>query len=255
MSFLTYTKEKIDQLLLPLVALKAGGTTGQVLAKSSSSDYDTVWVTPSSGGGTITAASITDSSAVGRSVLTAPDAATARGDIGAGTSSLVLGATAGTAKAGDWKPVSADIADLSESVQDTVAALLVAGTGITLTYDDAGNLLTVSTPAVLPARQISTGTGLSGGGDLSADRTLSVQYGAAAGTAVQGNDARVTADQAAGTASIRTLGTGSQQAAAGNHTHPGMVTGTGITNVVQITQANFTALATPDVNTLYLIVG
>lgn len=68
-------------------------------------------------------------------------------------------------------------------------------------------------------RAITAGTGLSGGGDLSADRTLTVAYGSTAGTAVQGNDVRVTADQAAATASIRTLGTGPQQAASGAHTH------------------------------------
>jgi hypothetical protein len=41
-------------------------------------------------------------------------------------------------------------------------------------------------------RQILAGTGLSGGGDLTADRTLTVAYGTAAGTAAQGNDARIT---------------------------------------------------------------
>jgi hypothetical protein len=40
-------------------------------------------------------------------------------------------------------------------------------------------------------RQVIAGTGLSGGGDLSVDRTLSVQYGTTAGTAAEGNDARL----------------------------------------------------------------
>jgi hypothetical protein len=53
-----------------------------------------------------------------------------------------------------------------------------------------------------------------------ADGTISVDYGNTSGTAVQGNDTRVVADQAAGTASIRTIGTGALQAAAGNHVHP-----------------------------------
>jgi hypothetical protein len=44
---------------------------------------------------------------------------------------------------------------------------------------------------VPPGRTITAGTGLSGGGDLSADRTLSVSYGSTAGTACQGNDARL----------------------------------------------------------------
>ena len=44
--------------------------------------------------------------------------------------------------------------------------------------------------------QIKPGTGLSGGGTLEADRTLTVKYGTGAGTACQGNDARVTASEA-----------------------------------------------------------
>ncbi|HMH70096.1 MAG TPA: hypothetical protein VK502_01760 [Candidatus Saccharimonadales bacterium] len=44
---------------------------------------------------------------------------------------------------------------------------------------------------------ITAGTGLTGGGDLSANRTLTVAYGATAGTAAQGNDTRITgAEQA-----------------------------------------------------------
>jgi len=39
---------------------------------------------------------------------------------------------------------------------------------------------------------ISAGTGLTGGGDLSADRTLSANFGTAAGTIAQGNDSRIT---------------------------------------------------------------
>jgi len=45
--------------------------------------------------------------------------------------------------------------------------------------------------AASSSRQISTGTGLTGGGDLSADRTLAVSYGTTAGTATQGNDTRI----------------------------------------------------------------
>ena len=39
---------------------------------------------------------------------------------------------------------------------------------------------------------ISAGTGLTGGGDLSANRTLSVSYGTTASTAAEGNDSRIT---------------------------------------------------------------
>jgi hypothetical protein len=43
--------------------------------------------------------------------------------------------------------------------------------------------------AVPNTRTITAGTGLTGGGDLTADRTLTVAYGTAAGTALQGNQA------------------------------------------------------------------
>ena len=46
--------------------------------------------------------------------------------------------------------------------------------------------------AVQPARTITAGTGLTGGGDLSADRTLTVAYGTTSTTATVGNDSRVT---------------------------------------------------------------
>jgi hypothetical protein len=102
--------------------------------------------------------------------------------------------------------------------------------------------------AALTSRQIIAGTGLTGGGDLTADRTLAVVFGSTSGTVAQGNDARLSdtrtptdgtvtdakvaagaaiaesklalaSDAAVGTASRRTLGTGSLQAAAGDHMH------------------------------------
>ena len=41
-------------------------------------------------------------------------------------------------------------------------------------------------------RTLTAGTGLTGGGDLSADRTFAVDYGTSAGTAAEGNDSRIT---------------------------------------------------------------
>jgi len=64
---------------------------------------------PSNGGGSggVSSADITDATAVGISVLTAADAATARAAIGAGTSNLTIGTTSDTAKAGDYTPPNA----------------------------------------------------------------------------------------------------------------------------------------------------
>lgn len=44
---------------------------------------------------------------------------------------------------------------------------------------------------VSTSRTVTAGTGLTGGGDLSADRTIAVSYGTTAGTAAQGNDSRL----------------------------------------------------------------
>ena len=60
---------------------------------------------------TVTVDSITDATAVGKAVVKAVDATAARAAIGAGTSSLGLGTSPSTAKAGDWKPASADVTD------------------------------------------------------------------------------------------------------------------------------------------------
>lgn len=49
----------------------------------------------------------------------------------------------------------------------------------------------LQTTGVPSSRRIIAGTGLSGGGDLSSDRTLSVSFGTAAGTVAQGNDSRI----------------------------------------------------------------
>lgn len=59
--------------------------------------------------------------------------------------------------------------------------------------------------AVPTGRTVSAGTGLSGGGDLTANRSLSVVYGTTAGTAAEGNDSRLSDDRTA--SGIRTATT------------------------------------------------
>ncbi|MBS1838935.1 MAG: hypothetical protein JST64_14675, partial [Actinobacteria bacterium] len=51
--------------------------------------------------------------------------------------------------------------------------------------------LDMGTGEVPAARTITAGTGLTGGGDLTADRTLTVDFGAGAGKVTQGNDSRL----------------------------------------------------------------
>lgn len=73
-----------------------GQTTGDVLKYNGTS-----WVADAASAGTVTSTDISDSTATGRAVLTAADAATARSAIGAGTSNLAIGTTGTTAAAGN----------------------------------------------------------------------------------------------------------------------------------------------------------
>lgn len=57
----------------------------------------------------VTSESISDASAIGKQVLTANTAAIARSAIGAGTSNLVVGTTASTAKAGNYVPAWGEV--------------------------------------------------------------------------------------------------------------------------------------------------
>lgn len=105
-------------------------------------------------------------------------------------------------------------------------------------FDGSGNVSITTTAAstyTLPVASSTVLGGIKDGTGITIDGTgvASVDYGSVSGTAVQGNDARVTADQAAGTASIRTIGTGALQAAAGDHNHT--VNGLSNVNIVSIT--------------------
>lgn len=66
------------------------------------------------------------------------------------TASVSIGAVVGVSsvagRTGDVVITSADLADLGEAIDDRVAVLLVAA-GLTLTYNDAGDLLTIALPA------------------------------------------------------------------------------------------------------------
>lgn len=74
------------------------------------------------GVGSILAVHISDSSAIGRAVLTAATAAEIRAALGAGTSSLALGTTAVTAKAGNWLPAWSEVTGKPEAFTPTAHA-------------------------------------------------------------------------------------------------------------------------------------
>lgn len=119
-----------------------------------------------------------------------------------------------------------DITGLSEAVDDRVAALLVAGTGISLTYNDAGNALTVAVGSHTQA--ISTITGLQTAIDGKAAATHTHKQ-----SDVDGLEAALTLRPTSDVTAI--LG-----AAA-------------ITNIVSLSQVAYNALATKSSTTLYVI--
>lgn len=73
-------------------------------------------------------------------------------------------------------------------------------------------VVTTGSGGVPATRAINTTNGLQGGGDLSADRTLSPVYGTTAGTVAQGNDSRFSppTHHAARNAASQNLATGSE---------------------------------------------
>ncbi|MFD7247957.1 hypothetical protein ACFV6Y_39180 [Streptomyces massasporeus] len=85
--------------------------------------------------GSVAAADITDSTTVGRAVLTAADGAAARAAIGAGTSNVTVGTGAGNAKPGNYQPTAAQISDASAvgrsvlTATDAAAARTAIGAG------------------------------------------------------------------------------------------------------------------------------
>ena len=97
----------------------------------------------------------------------------------------------------EWNSLTAEAQELSEAMPTKAPAASPTFTG-TVTVPDGS--FTVGKTAGLQAaldgrapttRTITAGTGLTGGGDLTANRTLAVSYGTTAGTAAQGNDTRL----------------------------------------------------------------
>lgn len=85
------------------------------------------------------------------------------------------------------------VANTAQSTANTAIAQAALKLAKASNLSDLADASTARTNLGVPpsTRLVSAGTGLTGGGDLSADRTLTVSYGTSAGTAAQGNDSRV----------------------------------------------------------------
>jgi hypothetical protein len=144
----------------PGIGVPAGGTTGQVLAKASNTDYDTTWVNQQGGGGAVDSVN----SRTGAVTLGPTDL------LGMTSARLIGRTTSGT----------------GPSEQLTV------GTGLKL----SGQSLIVDPNAVVPSTAtVTAGTGLTGGGEVKDNPTFAVNFVASgvssATQAVRADDARI----------------------------------------------------------------
>jgi len=121
---------------------------------------------------------------------------------GTPVSGQFIKASSGTAAA--WQTLTgtdvglANVDNTSDATKNAAAVTLtnktISGSANTLSNIPESAVTNLSSDLagkVPTTRTITAGTGLTGGGDLSADRTLTVSYGTTAGTAAQGNDSRI----------------------------------------------------------------
>ena len=101
---------------------------------------------------------------------------------------------------------------------------------------DAADVASLNSAKADKTITLTAGSGLTGGGDLSANRSFAVSG------LTSSNFAAGSIDGTAGTASLRTIGTGAQQAMAGNTTLSSIAAPTG---AVSLNSQNITTLADP----------
>jgi len=140
-----------------------------------------------------------DITAAGKALLDDADAAAQRTTLGIGTAALEAAGYFATAThshtAGDIGTFPTDSLVGRSDAGAGVCRDIAIGSGLTI---DTGveppelKLIPSASQYVETTRTVTAGTGLTGGGTLAADRTFSVAYGTAAGTACEGNDARLT---------------------------------------------------------------
>jgi hypothetical protein len=171
-------------------ARRSVGTNGQVLTADSTQATGMSWSTP-------TAAPVTSvNSQTGVVVLSAANVGaqpiatlTTKGDLYVATASAtVVRRAVGT----DGQVLTADSAQA-----DGVKWALPASAPVTSVNSQTGVVVLSASDVGAPptSRQIIAGTALTGGGDLSADRTLNVVLGTSGASAAAGNDSRIVGAQ------------------------------------------------------------
>ena len=139
-----------------------------------------------------------DITTAGKALLDDADAAAQRTTLGIGTAALEAAGYFATAThshtAGDIGTFPTDSLVGRSAAGAGVCRDIAIGSGLTI---DTGveppelKLTPSASQYVETTRTVTAGTGLTGGGDLGADRSFAVSYGTSAGTACEGDDARL----------------------------------------------------------------
>lgn len=225
-------------------------------------ETDTLLSGKSATGHTHTASNISDSTTVGRSVLTATDAAAARTAIGAGTSSLAIGTTSTTAKAGDYTP-PADAAAGTASMRTLGTGALQAVAGNDSRLSDARTPLTHTHTASQISDSTTVGRSVVTATDAAAARTAigagtsNLAIGTTSTTAKAGDYQPTAANISDSTTTGRSVLTAASATAARTAIGAGVVDSadSSVLQVIRLTQAAYDALGTKVATTLYVIVG
>ena len=127
-----------------------------------------------------------------RQIIAGP-ALTGGGDLSANrTLSVLFGSSNSTACIGDDLRLS----DARTALAHAATHAAAGSDPITLAQSQVTGLVASLAAKALGATTMTAGTGLTGGGDLSANRTFTVAYGVTSSTACVGNDARLTDSRA-----------------------------------------------------------
>jgi hypothetical protein len=160
----------------------SGVSNSQVLSFNSTSNK---WVPT-----TVSSTTVSDATTTNKGIVQLA------GDLGGSNNAAAPTISAGAVTG--FKIASGTITDSNISSTAGIAKSKLAPLGIadadvsTISEGKITNLTSDLAAKVAITRQVLPGTGLSGGGDLSADRTLAVSFGTTLGTVAQGNDSRIT---------------------------------------------------------------
>lgn len=201
----------------------------------------------SSGETSVTTEDITDATALGKELLKASNAASARTAIGAGTSNLTIGTTATTAKAGNYVPTWTEVTGKPATFTPTI--------GTTPTTAKAGDYVPTwgeitGKPATFAPTIGTTATTAKAGNyqPTAANISDASEIGRTVLTAADASAVRTAIG--AGTSNL-SLGSTASTAAAGNHTHTatqvtatavGSGTATNVQGILAELEARITAL-------------